>query len=154
MLLTQSVPCRRCCQCLGNVFLTPTHMTHVVVPRWKKDPTTGIVEIPTSWWNSTRSFCLRRLEEKSSAMQTSKQRACIIYISNTHRNWQCFCRNRSAIGGGSSYTSQQPIELMWNETVLEGASIYHFSHTPTDTGPNCHWSGDWKGEMLVSRGTG
>jgi hypothetical protein len=114
-------------------------MTHVVLPRWKKDATTGILEIPTSWWNTTRSFCLRLLEEKTSEMQISNQRACIIHISNAHRNWQCFGHNRSAIGGGSAYTSQQQIELMWNKTVLEGASIPQFSHTPTDTGPNCHW---------------
>ncbi len=124
-------------------------------PSWKKDAKTGILEKPKSWWNSTRSFGLRRLEEKTSAMQISGQRACIIYISEFHRNWQCFRRDVSAIGGGSSYTSEAPIELMWNETVLEGVTIYQFSHTPKskDNGPTSHFSGEWKGEMLVSRGT-
>ena len=124
-------------------------------PSWKKDETTGILEKPKSWCNSTRSFCLRRLEEKTSAMQISGQRACIIYISKVHRNWQCFRHDLSAIGGGSSYTSEEPIELMWDETVLEGVTIYQFSHTPKskDNGPTSHFSGEWKGEMLVSRGT-
>jgi hypothetical protein len=81
-------------------------------------------------------------------MQLSDQKAGIVYINDEHKQWQQFSHVRGCIGGGSSYTATEPIEVLHNDTVVPGASVYLFAHTVTHEGAGCMWNGTWEGRMF------